>query len=90
MAIEDSLQVTTLNQSYGPGGYTIGVSGTNTSVVQSYTRGTLILDVLSNEFRRLVWRGSAEAQVDLSSSSEEKEKLINDAARDMIRSFPPS
>lgn len=44
-------------------GYWGGARSTTTTTVRSYTRGTLIIDVLDAATKQLVWRGSASAVV---------------------------
>jgi hypothetical protein len=72
---------------YGHQGRTWGGSS-QTHVVQ-YDEGTLILDIVDPQTRKLLWRGSAQAEVNLSGSPEKKQEKVNEAVRRMLERFPP-
>ena len=58
-------------------------------VIYDYEEGTLILDIIDPETSALIWRGYAQAHVDLLSSQEEKTERICQAVRMMLELFPP-
>lgn len=56
--------------------------------VNTYTQGTLILDLMDTESNQLVWRGWAVAAVDGLDSPEKIDTLIESAVRKMFVKFP--
>ena len=90
-AVEDKVDVRTINRTsgYGPGwGAGRGVMTTDT-YVREYEQGTLILDVVDSRSNRLVWRGSAQAEVYSYSTPEQRAARIDDAVAQILESFPP-
>jgi hypothetical protein len=55
----------------------------------AYEVGTLILDFVDADSRELIWRGSAEAVMDISVGPERREKKINKAVGMVLMYFPP-
>jgi hypothetical protein len=62
---------------------------TTQTALRRVERGTLLLDVLEPERRRLVWRGTARAGVRRDSDPERREQKINDAVAKTLAQFPP-
>jgi hypothetical protein len=54
-----------------------------------YEVGTLILDFVDADSRELIWRGSAEAVMDVSVGPEYRKKKINEAVGMVLTYFPP-
>jgi hypothetical protein len=50
-------------------------------------RGSLVLDFTAKE--AVVWRGVAQANIDVDAKAARREALINEAVRDLLRRFPP-
>jgi hypothetical protein len=50
-------------------------------------QGSLVLDISSAG--RVVWRGVARAQIKMDADSRKRESLIREAARDLVKRFPP-
>lgn len=104
-AVEKKLDVITIDDYYGYApvgrpGYRPGTSlvyghpgrawvGSSQTHVVEYDEGTLILDIVEPEARKLLWRGSAQAEVNLSASPEKKQEKIDEAVRRMLERFPP-
>jgi hypothetical protein len=87
--VEAKIDVTTIQQAYP---YYRGYSrwgGYSETYVRNYDEGTLILDVIDPETDRLIWRGSAQAQVNDRSTPEKREKRVRDAAAAILDRFPP-
>jgi hypothetical protein len=57
-----------------------------TQSLKFMNRGSLVLDVSAN--RAIVWRGVADAKVDIDANAKEREALLREAVRDVIRRFP--
>jgi len=58
--------------------------------VYEFEEGSLILDFVDPQTRKLIWRGSAKAQIDSVDTPEKKEKLINAAVNEILKKYPPS
>jgi hypothetical protein len=52
------------------------------------TRGSLVLDIVSTSLGRVVWRGVAQTDLDEAPSDAQRESIINDATRDLIKRIP--
>ena len=57
-----------------------------TQSLKFMNRGSLVLDVSAN--RAVVWRGVADAKVELDADAKQREALLREAVRDLIRRFP--
>jgi len=57
--------------------------------VYTYNMGTLILDILAAQNQKLIWRGSAEAEVRANRSAEQSSQRITAAVEKMLTKFPP-
>jgi hypothetical protein len=55
----------------------------------TYTQGSLILDVVDAKSEKLIWRGSAQANVDDVNTQQQRKNLMNEAVRGMLAKFPP-
>jgi hypothetical protein len=96
VALDERLSVTYLNELYGYGpGWgnaryrrSYGRPGRE-ATVNEYRVGTLILDVVLAQDRRLIWRGSASDEVYPDLSAEAREKRINTAVERILAPFPP-
>ena len=90
-AVEDKVDVRTINRAsgYGPGwGAGRGLMTTDT-YVREYEQGTLILDIVDPRSNRLVWRGSAQAEVNSYGTPEQRAARIDDAVGQILEGFPP-
>jgi len=91
---KEKVQVTDHGYGYGPyGGYRRGSWGGpwgpgGISTYQ-YQEGSLILDFVGANSKKLIWRGSAKAEVDNINTPEKSEKLINEAVQKILKNFPP-
>jgi hypothetical protein len=79
---------------YGPGwgrygGYG-GYGGVATETyVDQYDEGTLIIDIVDNRSRKLVWRGSTSARVSEDDSPAERDDRTQRAVDAILEKFPP-
>ncbi len=80
------IQVTDWGYGYGPWGRWYGGGGLD---VYEYEEGTLIVDIVDNRSRKLVWRGTAVRTIDPQATPEEKTEHINEAVARIFESFPP-
>jgi hypothetical protein len=61
----------------------------NTGPVQrNYEEGTLIIDVMEGESERLIWRGTAKAEVRQRPSIEERSAKVAEAVQKVLAQFP--
>jgi hypothetical protein len=99
VSLDRQQSVQTLNSYYGysPGwGYGYGASyrpgywaGAPETYVYEYEEGTLILDVVDPKSKELMWRGSAQDEVNFKSTPEKAQAQINEAVNGMLEHFPP-
>ena len=59
-----------------------------TSSFDIIQRGSIVLDVLSTQLARVVWRGIAESDIDEIKDDAEREALIRKAVGDLVRKLP--
>jgi uncharacterized protein DUF4136 len=92
-AIDQKLDVNTMDSYYGYGWgpwygpyYTAAVPHT---YVREYEEGTLILDVVDAASNKLVWRGTAQAELSSKSSVEKRQERLNEAVEKIFEDFPP-
>jgi len=60
----------------------------STQSLEIYEQGTLILDVASAKADSVIWRGSANAEIDRQNSDEVRDARIRDAVQDMLKKLP--
>lgn len=54
-----------------------------------YTEGTLILDIVDPAQKQLIWRGSAQSEIQQTASQEKKMEKLNKAVAKILSNFPP-
>lgn len=87
---KQKLRVTDWGYGYGHHGrYRGGHWGRGGVDVYQYEEGTLILDFVDTKTKHLIWRGTADAQIDTARSPEKREKLIDEAVQKILKNFPP-
>ncbi len=88
-AVQGGMDGTTVNSyyGYGWGGWYGGVYGNN--YVRYYEKGSLIIDIVDASRREIVYRGTAEAEVDRTMSQETRDAQLKAAIEKMLRKFPP-
>ena len=72
---------------WGPGWGAYGGMGTATTRVNTYTVGTLVLDMFDASTKRAVWRGTASGTVP--ETPEKTAAAVNAALDKMFATFPP-
>jgi hypothetical protein len=63
-------------------------AGSNTKV-REYAIGTLVLDIVEPGTRNLLWRGTAQAEIEKKDSADKREQRLKTAVRMMLSGFPP-
>ncbi len=61
---------------------------TPTATARRYEEGTLIIDVMAGQSERLVWRGTAIAEVRQSASIQDRSYRVAEAVRKVLAEFP--
>ncbi|MDX1486904.1 MAG: DUF4136 domain-containing protein [Acidiferrobacterales bacterium] len=91
VAVEKKLAVSTMNDYYGyraGWGWSYG-AGTGRvmpeSYVYEYEQGSLIIDIVNPKTRELMWRGSAQAEVNQKRGAEQ----LAEAVERILERFPP-
>lgn len=94
-AVGGGLDAAAMNEQYWSWGYGPDGAwgfGPNRTVAYeagpTFERGTLILDIVDPQTRRLLWRGSASADVDLQATTQEKDQRVDEAVKEMLGQFP--
>ena len=54
-----------------------------------YEEGLLTLDFVDAKSKEVIWRGVAEAKIKNANTPEKKERLINEAVKNILKNFPP-
>jgi hypothetical protein len=89
VALQGRMDATTVNTYYGYGwGPWYGAAYGNT-YTRYYEQGSLVIDIVDARQRRLVWRGTAEAEVDRSGSQERRDSQLREAINRIFKKFPP-
>ncbi|ADO69677.1 conserved uncharacterized protein [Stigmatella aurantiaca DW4/3-1] len=93
-AVDQKLDVQTVDQYYGYAWdpwyspFYLGPSVPETRV-REYQEGTLILDFIDAASNKLVWRGTAQAELRESASASKRQERLNEAVHGMLKDFPP-
>ncbi|QSQ25372.1 DUF4136 domain-containing protein [Pyxidicoccus parkwayensis] len=93
-AIDNKVDIQTVNSYYGYywdpmwSPYYAG-AGAPYTYAREYEQGTLILDFVDAKSNKLVWRGTAQAEVNENPSASRTRGRINEAVEEMLAHFPP-
>lgn len=78
------------------GGVGVGTYGTGVNIgyssgsnVRHYQEGTVVLDVIDSDSRKIVWRGIAEGRLPESLTPKDKNRIASEVARELLADFPP-
>ncbi len=100
-ALDDRLDIEDINSYYNYAAAPGMGSGLHTAVaggwvyagsdtkVREYAIGTLVLDIVEPDTRNLLWRGTAQAEIDKKDSADKREQRLKTAVRMMLSGFPP-
>jgi hypothetical protein len=95
--LQDKTRVTTVSDPYVGGyyGYRHGYYGAwggygygTSTHVSEYTEGTINVDIVDRERKRMVWEGVAVGRVNEKKSSDERRESIYTGIRDMFAAYP--
>ena len=61
----------------------------STTALRAFPVGTLLIDMVSPSEKAVVWRGVAQAEIDLERPVEERRQRLEQAVREVLAKFPP-
>jgi Domain of unknown function (DUF4136) len=86
---QEEKEIITTGYGYGGGYYRYGgMGGMTTSSVNTYIKGTLVLDMYDASTKKLVWRGTGTDTV--SDKAEKNAKKVDKALQKMFKEYPPT
>jgi hypothetical protein len=95
-AVQGRMEVSNIDAYYGygitpssPWTYYHAGSQQQQSPARYYNEGVLVIDIVDASSNRLVWRGTAQAEVDDDVAPEERQARIREAVRKILADFPP-
>lgn len=93
--IDKKVNIDTFNSSFGyspyyGAGWRRGGSIQTHATVKEYKVGTLILDIVDRQSRKLIWRGSVAGTIREKNTPEERADAINTAVIEMLKKYPPT
>ena len=97
---ENKVDITNWGYSYAPNGYYggygyrhSGYAGSHVNTggvsVYEYEQGTLILDLVDANTKKLIWRATAKAIISPASTPEKQTEKIKNAVQEILENFPP-
>lgn len=60
-----------------------------TSSLNIIQRGSIVLDAVSTSLARVVWRGVSQTDIDKIKSDAERDRIIGESIRDLVKRLPP-
>jgi len=94
-AVQGKMEVSNVDSYYGYGiphsspwmYYNVGATQQQ-SAAQYYNEGVIVIDIIDVSLNRLVWRGTAQAEVDDDAEPEQQQARIREAVRKILADFP--
>ncbi|RLA25083.1 MAG: DUF4136 domain-containing protein [Gammaproteobacteria bacterium] len=74
---------------YYGGGYGVAYSTGSETQVTHYKQGTLIIDIVSPQTDKLIWRGSADGRLPKGTDRKERDELAQEYVSSILSKFPP-
>jgi hypothetical protein len=59
-----------------------------TSSLNIIQRGSIVLDAVSTSLARVIWRGVAQTDIDKIKNDAERDRIIRDSVRDLVKRLP--
>ena len=91
-AIQGKMSLQTVNSGYGYGygWYGGGMAmGSSTTYVNEWDEGTLLIDIIDGKKKELIWRGSAQAELQKNNDPAEGQQKLNEVVANILAAFPP-
>jgi hypothetical protein len=60
-----------------------------TTSLEYFPRGSLVLDVTARQTNEIAWRGIAQADMEWSETEDKREQRVREAVRELLKRFPP-
>lgn len=89
LVVEEKFDVQTWDTGYGYHHYPWGLRGNTETVVTRYRQGTLIIDLVDAQSKRLVWRGTAESRIRNYKTPQEREQRVREVVAAVLAQYPP-
>lgn len=92
--VDKKVDVDTFNTDFGYNpyyrpGWNWGTRVHTQTTVREYEVGTLIVDIIDNHSKKLIWRGSLADTIRDNKSPEERTEIINQSVAQILANFPP-
>lgn len=88
-ALGSELEERRIDNYYEYSHYTVFYPHWTATYTGVYETGTLVIDILDVDTKRLVWRSTAKLEVNPQAGPRENEPKIREAVRAMLKRFPP-
>jgi len=88
-ALEDHMSESAVDNAYESAQYERYDQNWTYQYATAWQQGTLLIDILDAQSNELVWRGSAQAEIDTNAPDDEKDKRVDEAVHKMLKEFPP-
>jgi hypothetical protein len=88
-ALEDHLSESAVDNAYDTAMYQRYDQNWTYQYTSAWVQGTLLIDILDAQAGELVWRGSAQAEITMNASDDEKDKRVDEAVHKILKAFPP-
>lgn len=88
-SVESKLEADTLSASYGVRWNYWGWGYQTQTTTKEYDVGTLVIDVIDNNSKQLVWRGAKEGRLRNKQTPEQRTESINKTVSEILGNFPP-
>ena len=89
VGLETKLDVDTFYTGYGARYGAWGAGYRTDTTVRQYEQGTLLIDLLAADDRRLLWRGSTSARIHEGDSPEQRDRRVREAVAAILGKYPP-
>ncbi|OHU88148.1 MULTISPECIES: DUF4136 domain-containing protein [Pseudoalteromonas] len=88
-SVERKIEADTLSTSYGVRWNYWGWGVQTHTTTREYDVGTLVIDVIDNASKQLVWRGAKEGRLRTKQTPEQRDASINKTVTEILENFPP-
>lgn len=89
MSVEERLDVDTVHYGYRYGRWGYAGPAHTTTYVREYEQGTLVIDLIAPEERRLIWRGVGRTRLRDQATPEQREAHIREVVSAILERYPP-
>ena len=89
MSVEERLDVDTVHYGYRYGRWGYAGPAHTTTYVREYEQGTLVIDLIAPEERRLIWRGVGRTRLRDQATPEQREAHIREVVGAILERYPP-